>query len=507
MSCVFYGENTLDKSLFIGASGATTIVGFLALALMRFGIGPDMGFVLAKGIALSLLTVLLLMPALILRFQNVIAKTQHRSFIPRQWRGFGEFSYKLRKPVLAVVAILILPCYVAQGMADFTYGNEAVANSPGTPVYEAEQQMNDKFGQSNMMLALIPLDGNVTEKAMCEEINNLPYVKYALGLASVLPDGIPEEFLPESLTGMMHGENWARVVINVRSAGESDAAFSYADDIRAIIDRYYPNAQTYLVGVTPSTQDIKDIIVPDNQLVNLVSLLGVALVVAITYKSLLLPVVVLIPIECAVFINTAMPYIYGQRTMFLGFIIVSCIQLGATIDYSILLTGNYLDARAQGNKKEAAIRAVTVSAESILTSGMILMTVAYGLYFMTSVEAVSGLGQLIGRGALISVILVLFLLPGCLMLFDRWIVKPDYAQKKHAKMNRIRSTKLILPVLSELHQQRLRLVAQIRENRRARHREMRKKLAHLFASLCRKSQNTDTSQSQPDNKEDKHDDA
>lgn len=491
----------------IGASGATTIVGFLALALMRFGIGPDMGFVLAKGIALSLLTVLLLMPALILRFQNVIAKTQHRSFIPRQWRGFGEFSYKLRKPVLAVVAILILPCYVAQGMADFTYGNEAVANSPGTPVYEAEQQMNDKFGQSNMMLALIPLDGNVTEKAMCEEINNLPYVKYALGLASVLPDGIPEEFLPESLTGMMHGENWARVIINVRSAGESDAAFSYADDIRAIIDRYYPNAQTYLVGVTPSTQDIKDIIVPDNQLVNLVSLLGVALVVAITYKSLLLPVVVLIPIECAVFINTAMPYIYGQRTMFLGFIIVSCIQLGATIDYSILLTGNYLDARAQGNKKEAAIRAVTVSAESILTSGMILMTVAYGLYFMTSVEAVSGLGQLIGRGALISVILVLFLLPGCLMLFDRWIVKPDYAQKKHAKMNRIRSTKLILPVLSELHQQRLRLVAQIRENRRARHREMRKKLAHLFAALCRKSQNTDTSQSQPDNKEDKHDDA
>lgn len=489
----------------IGASGATTIVGFLALALMRFGIGPDMGFVLAKGIALSLLTVLLLMPALILRFQNVIAKTQHRSFIPRQWRGFGEFAYKLRKPVLAIVAILILPCYVAQGMADFTYGNEAVANSPGTAVYDAEQQMNETFGQSNMMLALIPLDGNVTEKAMCEELGDLPYVKYALGLASVLPDGIPEDFLPESVTSMMHGENWARVIINVRSAGESDAAFSYADEIRAIIDRYYPDAQTYLVGVTPSTQDIKDIIVPDNQLVNLVSLIGVALVVAITYKSLLLPIVVLIPIECAVFINTAMPYIYGQRTMFLGFIIVSCIQLGATIDYSILLTGNYLDARAQGDKKEAAIRAVTVSAESILTSGMILMTVAYGLYFLTSVEAVSGLGQLIGRGALISMILVLFLLPGCLMLFDRWIVKPDYAQKKHAKMNSIRSKKLILPVLSELHQQRQRLVAQIRENRRARHREMRQKLAHLFSSHRSKPQSPKQDQTQPHDKEEPHD--
>lgn len=489
----------------IGASGATTIVGFLALALMRFGIGPDMGFVLAKGIALSLMTVLLLMPALILRFQNVITKTQHRSFIPRQWRGFGEFVYKLRKPVLAIVAILIIPCYVAQGMADFTYGNEAVANSPGTPVYSAEQQMNETFGQSNMMLALIPLDGNVTEKAMCEELGDLPYVKYALGLASVLPDGIPEDFLPESVTSMMHGENWARVIINVRSAGESDAAFSYADEVRSIIDRYYPDAQTYLVGVTPSTQDIKDIIVPDNQLVNLVSLLGVALVVAITYKSLLLPIVVLIPIECAVFINTAMPYIYGQRTMFLGFIIVSCIQLGATIDYSILLTGNYLDARAQGDKKEAAIRAVTVSAESILTSGMILMTVAYGLYFLTSVEAISGLGQLIGRGALISMILVLFLLPSCLMLFDRWIVKPDYAEKKHAKMNSIHNKKLILPVLSELHQQRQRLIVQIRENRRARHREMRQKLTHLFTLHRSKPQPPEQDQTQPHDKEEPHD--
>lgn len=464
----------------IGASGATTIVGFLALALMDFGIGPDMGFVLAKGIALSLLTVLLLMPALILRFQGVIAKTQHRPFIPRQFRGFGDFVYRLRIPVLAIVLAIILPCYVAQGMADFTYGNEAVANSPGTPVYEAEQQMNAKFGKSNMMLALVPLDNNVTERAMSEALDDLPYVRYALGLAAALPDGIPESFLPDSVTGMFHSEHWARVIINVRSAGESDAAFRYADEIRGVIDHYYPDAQTYLVGVTPSTQDIKSIIVPDNERVNLLSLLGVAIVVAITFKALILPIVVLIPIECAVFINTALPYIYGQRTMFLGFIIVSCIQLGATIDYSILLTGNYLDARSQGDKREAAIRAVAISAESILTSGMILMTVAYGLYFMTSVEAISALGQLIGRGALISMVLVLFLLPYCLVLCDRWIVKPDHAARKHARMNRIRATKLKLPQLDELHAQRLRLHEQIRENRRARHRAMRDKLTRLL---------------------------
>ena len=144
------------------------------------------------------------------------------------------------------------------------------------------------------------------------------------------------------------------------------------------------------------------------------------------------------------------------------------------------MPGNYLDARSQGDKKEAAIRAVAVSAESVMTSGLIVMTVAYGLYFMTSVEAISGLGQLIGRGALISVILVLFFLPMCLMLFDRWIVKSDYAEKKHAKMNKIRATKIKLPILSELHQQRVNLQNQIRENRKARNKELRLKLKNLM---------------------------
>lgn len=462
------------------ASGMTTIVGFAAMCLMNFGIGPDMGIVLAKGIAISLATVLLLMPALILRFQDIVAKTKHRPFIPTQSRGIGNFAFRIRRPLFIAVLLIIIPCYVAQGMANFSYGNEAVANSPGTPVYEAEQQMNAEFGKSNMMIALVPLDSNLTEKQMTDEIDDLPYVKYALSLSSVLPEGIPEDFLPENITSIMHSEHWARVIINVRSSGESEDAFHFADSIRAIVNRYYPGETTYLVGVTPSTQDIKSIIVPDYNRVNIVSLLGVALVVALTYKALILPLVVLIPIECAIFINTALPYIYGQRTMYLGFIIVGCIQLGATVDYSILMTGNYLDARSQGDKKEAAIRAVSTSAESVMTSGMIVMTVAYGLYFMTSVEAISSLGRLIGRGAFISVIMVLFFLPMCLMIFDRFIVKPDHAERKHAKMNRIHAMKVKLPTLSALHEQRLRLHQQIRENRHARHKQTRAKLNSLF---------------------------
>lgn len=473
----------------IGASGMTTIVGFLALALMRFGIGPDMGFVLAKGIALSLLTVLLLMPALILRFQHTIERTQHRSFMP-SFRKFGELAYKIRKPIFIVVLVLIIPCYVAQGMADFTFGNEAVSNSVGTPVYEAEQQMNAKFGQSNTMLALVPVGDNITERAMTDEIDALPYVKKALGLAAALPEGVPESFLPQSVTSQLHSAQWARVLVSVRSAGESEQAFRYADEIRSIVQSHYPDAPTYLIGVTAATQDIKQTLTSDYSFVNIISLLGVALVVAITYKSILLPLVVLIPIEAAVYLNTALPYIYGQRTLFLGFIIVSCVQLGATIDYSILLTGNYLDARAQGDKKEAAIRSVAASAQSVITSGTILTTVAYALYFLSSVDAIGGLGQLIGRGAVMSMTLVLFMLPTCLTIFDKWIIKPDYAQKKHARLNRIHATKLVLPAINELHQQHLQLREQLRSNRRARRKAAYDKLSGMLTGRKKRAQST-----------------
>jgi len=428
----------------ICASGATTIVGFLALTQMRFGIGRDIGMVLAKGITFSLVTVLLLMPALILRFQGMIEKTSHRSFMP-SFRKFGEFGYKIRIPLLIVILLLGVPCYVAQGMSNFTYGNDSIANSPGTVIYDNEQAINKEFGQSNMMLALVPIGDNVAEKKLTEELGGLSYSKYAMGLTSVLPDGIPEEIVPRSLIKKLHSEHWARIIINVRSPGESKEAFGYADEIRSIIKTYYPNQTTYLTGLTPSTQDIKQVITKDYSFVNILSLLGVALVIAFTYKSLVLPFIVLIPIEAAVFINTAIPYIMGDRTTFLGFIIVSCVQLGATVDYSILLTGNYLDARTRSSKKEAAICAVTQSALPIMTSGLILTTVGYGQYFLTSIAAIAGLGELIGRGALISTLLVLFLLPAYLMIFDRFIIKKYSAKKKKKRLSCMHSIKPILP--------------------------------------------------------------
>lgn len=461
------------------SSGATTIVGFIVLTLMKFSIGRDMGIVLAKGIVISLLVVLLLMPALILRWSDKIEKTAHRSLMP-SFTPFARGIYKSRKIVFAVVLILVIPAYVAQGMNMFSYGNSALGSSPGTKVYDDNNEIVSRFGRSNLMLAIIPNDSMVTEKLLSDEIDELPYVKSVTSLASVLPEGIPTSILPESITGILHTDNYARMLIYVRSEDESNLAFQSSDEIQSLIKKYYPE-QSYLVGVTPSTQDIKEYITTDYNFVNILSLLGVAIVVMITFRSLIVPVIVMIPIEVAIFFNMAIPYLFGDQMIYMGYIIVSCLQLGATVDYSILLTNTYLDYRTTRDKKEAAIDAVSKSALSVLTSGTILTTVGYELFFTSSVAAIADLGRLVGRGALFSMILVLGMLPALLVACDRIIFNQQKRLEKLDKMRRLRNKKVKLS-LEYIRRQR-------RKKRRHDRRRLKRRLSlrrlHLKRAIKR----------------------
>ena len=449
--------NALHKSIpSILASGATTIIGFLVLMLMRFSIGYDLGFVLAKGIVISLATVLFLMPSLLLRWGDRIKKTEHRSFMP-SFHGLGILVHKVRYGVLTAIALLVIPAFIAQNMNAFTFGNGALGSSPGTRVYYDEQQINGRFGKSNLILAVVPNTNMVTEKNLTDELKDLDYVRSATSLAGTLPDGIPEKIIPKSITSLLHTKDYSRIMIYVKSSDESDFAFQCSDEISAIVNKYYTEG-AYITGVIPSTQNIKTIITEDYNFVNILSILGVGLVVMITFKSLIIPVVVLIPIEVAVFINFAIPYFKGEDILYLGYIIVSCLQLGATVDYSILMTNNYMDMKKKYPEKARAIKhTVSKSALSILTSGTILTIVGYGLYFISSVSAIAGLGHLIGRGAFISVIMVLFLLPVLLTLADpvlMWeegkrqkIVASHQAvieKKKAFKANRIEKKKALL---------------------------------------------------------------
>lgn len=428
------------------SSGITTIVGFVALALMRFTIGRDLGFVLAKGIVFSLVTVLLLMPALILRFQDTIKKTQHRSFIPPV-EGFARKLFRARKVLMVVVLLVLIPAYTAQSMIHFMYGTAAVGCSEGTQSYEDKMLMEDRFGKSNMMLILVPNENPVTERAFVQELKELPFVRSVVSLSDMLPEGLPESFLPGDLTEKMHKNGYSRIITNLRTDVESDYAFKCTNEVKALTQSYYD--ESYFVGTTPATQDMKEIISSDYGMVNGLSILGVILVVYLAFQSGTMAITVIIPIEIAIFFNMAMPYLRGEQLTFMGYLMVSSMQLGATVDYSILLTNNYLDLRAQiADKKEAAIAAISKSCVSVLTSGCVLMLVGYALYFVSTVSAIGDMGHLIGRGAIFSMILVLSFLPMLLTIVDGQIFKDRTKFEARAKKRQERKANLKMKVSS-----------------------------------------------------------
>lgn len=426
-------EAAIEKSCSsILASGATTIVGFLVIALMKFTIGRDVGFVLTKGIICSLVTVLFLMPTLILRFDKKIEKTAHRSFLP-PLDGLGKLMYRIRIPVLAASALCAVPCYFGQSMNYFYYGDDALGSGPGTRVYEDSRAIEDVFGKSNVIIAMVPNGNVIKERRLTDELEDQEFIDYALSMAGTLPQGIPESFLPESVTKQLRTGSYARILISMETREESSYSFQCSEKLTEIVKKYYPE-DSYVIGMTPTTIDIRDILTDDYNRVSIISLAGVALVVMLTFHSVMVPILVIIPIEVAIYLNMTIPYIIGDSMVYIGYIIVSCLQLGATIDYSILMTNNYMEFRETMGSRESAVTAIAKSAISILTSGGILTVVGYLLYFTSSIQAISQVGRLVGRGALLSMLLVLSLLPALLAAFD----KPIRRQQQRAVERRAR---------------------------------------------------------------------
>lgn len=415
-------ETAMEKAIVkacssILASGATTIVGFLVIALMRFTIGKDVGFVLTKGILCSLLTVLFLMPTLILRFDSRIEKTAHKPFLP-SFDPLGGLMYKIRIPVLLVAVACAVPCYFGQSMNYFYYGDDAMGSGPGTRVYEDSREIESVFGKSNVVIAMVPNGSIVKERELTDELEDQEFIDYALSMSGTMPQGIPESFLPKKLVEQLRTDRYARILISMKTREESAYAFQCSDRLTEIVKEYYPE-DSYVIGMTPTTIDIRDILTDDYNRVSVISLIGVAIVVMLTFKSVLVPILVIIPIEVAIYLNMTIPYIIGDSMVYIGYIIVSCLQLGATIDYSILMTNNYMDFRRTMESRQAAVAAISKSALSIITSGGILTVVGYLLYFTSSIAAISQVGRLVGRGALLSMILVMSLLPALLAAFDK----------------------------------------------------------------------------------------
>ena len=410
-----------DAAVSVLSSGMTTFVGFMALFFMQFLIGQDLGFVLGKSIISSIVTVLLFMPALILRFEPLIERTRHKMLMP-SFKKTSGVVFRLRYAVVVLIAVVFIPAYLMQNSNANTYGNSALGASVGTVVYDDEQLIESKFGRSNLYLVMVPNGSPVTERELAGELKNLSYVRSVTALSDILPKGVPEEIVPESVTGLLRSEHYTRMLVFTKTKSESALAFETSDEIQAIVKGYYPE-HSYVAGNSPSTQDLKVICDADYAMVNAFSLIGVAIVVILAFQSLLLAIVAIIPISAAICINLAVPYLQGRVFMFAAMVVVSCIQLGATVDYSILLINNYLDRRDKMKPKKAALGALQASMLSILTSGTILIVAGYAIYFVVSVEAIKDIGHMLGRGAILSMTLVLSAVPGLMTMLDKPIMK------------------------------------------------------------------------------------
>ena len=410
---------------------------------MGFTIGKDMGLVFAKGIVFSLLSVIFFMPCLIIKFYPWIEKTRHKSFMP----SFGKFSEVMSKfsyLMIAIVIIVTIPSYVAQKQNVFLYGSSSFGGGEGTKVYEDDKAIVSKFGRSNPIIVLVPVGDYISEKELAAEIEDLEVVKKVQSLANLVSEGIPDSFVPVDTYQKFRSEKYSRMLIYLKTSSESELAFNSIETIRNIVSKYYGDNYE-MTGVIPITMNIRDVVNKDYNVVNLLSIAMVLLILLFTFRSKVLPLVLIVVIESGIFINMAIPYFTGKSMMFLGYLIVSSIQLGATIDYAILFTNNYMDERKTHDKKEASMLAVKRSIPSILTSGGILTCAAYLIKFNSSINAISEIGELIGRGTLLSMFLVIFFLPHVLTFFDSLIykstIKADRIKKLRKKIQERREKK------------------------------------------------------------------
>ncbi len=405
----------------LAASCLTTLAGFAALMFMSYRIGYDMSLVLGKGVILSLVSVILLLPGVTIIFHKQIENSQHAFLLPSLKR-FGEAVVRSRWAVVAAVCLLLIPAYLAQTSNTFLYSETSIAADENTTVGKQVKRIEDRFGINNQTVLLLPGESIAKELALSKHLQGKDYIKSVQALVTIADPSVPKAMLPAKIIERFSSTNYTRVILNLNVPIESDITYLAVQDIHDTVNSYY-DQDYYLLGSCTSVSDIKEVVERDFTLVNLISIFAVALIILATFRSLLLPILLVLVIEAAIWINMAIPFFMDSPLIFIGFMIVSAIQLGATIDYAILLTNRYMTNREAMDSKTAAVNALVDSGWSVITSALILFVAGMGVFLISSIKGVSELGMLIGRGAALSGIMVLVILPQSLVLFDKLIQK------------------------------------------------------------------------------------
>lgn len=409
----------------VATSAATTLFGFLALLFMNFGIGADLGINLAKGIIFSFISVMVFLPALILCIYKMIDKTQHRAFMP----SFGNVNRVLSKiavPAVIIVSILIVPTFLGQGRTGFLYGNDTV--DPNTRYGRDTVAVEQQFGKSTVMALLVPRGDVAKEQMLCDELEQLDRITGVMSYAANVGAVIPPEYLGDDITGQFYSENYARIIVYTDTPAEGDIAFKTVENINEKTKAHYGET-FYTLGQSANLYDMKSIVQKDNVVVNLIAVIAIFIVLLVTFKSATLPFLLVLTIEAGIWINLAIPYFSGTPINFLGYLVVSTIQLGATVDYAILLTNTYLRNRRQMPKREAISVSLGGSFKSILVSALTLSTAGFTLFATSSNSAIADIGLLLGRGTLLSFAMVVCFLPTLLVVFDKAIEKVTFKTK------------------------------------------------------------------------------
>lgn len=421
------------------SSGLTTVIGFVALCLMRFLLGPDLGLTLAKGVALSLVTVFIFMPALILSLHKLMDKTRHKDFMP-SFRGFGRLVQKMMLPLVCVFLVLVVPSYLASNSNSYYYGSSHMFNEE-TRMGKDIAQVEAVFGQSDSYVLLVPTGQTAVEKELSDELHTLPEITGIISYVDMAGSEIPTEFLDADTLAQLQSDNYSRMVLSVDADYEGEETFRLVEQIREIAEKYYPGTY-YLAGEGVSSYDLMNTVTADMVKVNAIAIGAVLVVLLILQKSIVLPVILVLCIETAIWINLSIPYFAGDIVFYIAYLIISSIQLGATVDYAILFSDRYREARVTHSKKDAIVETISAVMVSVLTSGSVLTVVGFLLGKMSSNGLLAQLGMFLGVGAICSLVIVLFVLPGFLYLLDGLFMKKgakEHKSRAHAKKHDVQA--------------------------------------------------------------------
>ena len=409
------------------SSGLTTVIGFLALVLMQFQIGPDLGLALAKGVALSLVTVFTFMPALTLACYPWMDKTHHKPLLPR-FDKFGRFVSRIMLPMALALAILMVPSYLASNHNEYYYGAAHMFGAD-TRLGEDTAAIEETFGKSDTYVVLVPEGDTAQQEKLSQALHDIPAVTSILSFVDNAGASIPPEFVPGDTLSLLVSGGYTRLVLTVDAETEGDAAFALVENIRATVQEYYPD-EYYLAGQGVSTYDLMDTITADMVKVNLLAIGAVFLILLLMKHQLLLPVILVLSIETAIWINLAIPYFRGQHVFYIAYLIISSIQLGATVDYAILFSDRYQEFRETLGRKDAIAATVATVTTSVITTGSALAVVGFLMGAISTNQLLGQLGNFLGVGGLVSLAIVLLALPGYLYLADPLIIKKKKQPKE-----------------------------------------------------------------------------